>query len=168
MERQPRSLGVSAADLDLLVGPDFAGFGRRLAAYLIDLPLMLLAQAATGAAALALGAVAWMLLAGGEEGAATNAAAAAIWLVIALTGYGYFTACEASPWQATPGKRLLGLRVARVDGRPLDLRTAAVRSLARSLCHLSLGLGYLLALSNRRRQGLHDLIAKTVVVRRRS
>lgn len=168
MERQQRPLGTRAADVELLTGPELAGVGRRLAAYLLDMPLVLLAQAVTGFTATALGAVAWLLLAGGQEGIVADVAVAMVWLVIALTGYGYFAAFEASGWQATPGKRLLGLTVARVDGRPLDLRRAAVRSLARSLCHLSLGLGYLLALSNRRRQGLHDLIAKTVVVRRRS
>lgn len=39
---------------------------------------------------------------------------------------------EASGWQATPGKRWLGLRVIEAEGRRVDLRRAVVRHLVRA------------------------------------
>lgn len=161
----PGTTGVR--DLELLVGPELASFGRRLAAYLIDLPLRWLTQAIVGMLALVPASVVWMAT-GGEEGAVANGAAAVVWLLIVLAGYGYFVAFEASSWQATPGKRLLGLRVVRVDGRRPSAATALGRNLARTLCGLTLGLGYLSIVWTRRKQGLHDLLVGTVVVRRRT
>jgi uncharacterized RDD family membrane protein YckC len=163
--RHPGTTGVR--DPDLLRGPELASFGRRLAAYLVDLPLMSLAQAIVAMVALVPASVVWMAT-GGEEGAVANGAVAVVWLLIVLAGYGYFVAFEASSWQATPGKRLLGLRVARVDGRRPSVATAIGRNLARTLCGLTLGLGYLSIVWTRRKQGLHDLLAGTVVIRRRA
>lgn len=49
--------------------------------------------------------------------------------LLALTG----TLFEASPWQATPGKRWLGLRVMEAEGRRMTWRRAAVRHVARAV-----------------------------------
>lgn len=50
----------------------------------------------------------------------------------------YFTAFTASDWQATPGKRMLGIYVRRVDGRRLTQRDALERVLAYMLPTLPL------------------------------
>jgi uncharacterized RDD family membrane protein YckC len=60
---------------------------------------------------------------------------------------------------ATIGHRMLGLRVTRVDGRPVGLLPALVRSVL--LCLLIPPIVY-----DRDRRGLHDKAAATVVVRR--
>lgn len=63
------------------------------------------------------------------------------------------------------GKRFLGLRVVRVDGAPMDYRTAILRHLVGyPLGILSLGIGMLWLLWDERQQGLHDKLAKTLVV----
>jgi uncharacterized RDD family membrane protein YckC len=49
--------------------------------------------------------------------------------VLALAG----TLFEASTWQATPGKRWLGLRVMEAHGRRVDWRRAAARQAVRAL-----------------------------------
>jgi uncharacterized RDD family membrane protein YckC len=65
---------------------------------------------------------------------------------------------------ATPGMRLLGLRVVGPDGeRPAPGRSAA-RALAALVSFAALGLGVLLALFTREGRGAHDLAAGTWVV----
>jgi uncharacterized RDD family membrane protein YckC len=64
------------------------------------------------------------------------------------------------------GKRFIGLRVVRTDGGPLDYRTAVLRHLAGyPLSVLFFGLGIVWLLWDRKHQGWHDKLAKTVVVR---
>ena len=67
---------------------------------------------------------------------------------------------------ATPGKRLMGLRVERADGTPLGYRGAAIRSLAEFVTSLTLGIGYLMIAFDPGKRALHDRIAKTRVVHR--
>jgi uncharacterized RDD family membrane protein YckC len=66
---------------------------------------------------------------------------------------------------ATPGKRLLGLRVEAEDGRcPIGAGRAFVRLLGYTVSGLLVGLGF--ALIPLTGDGLHDKIAGTRVVRR--
>ena len=67
---------------------------------------------------------------------------------------------------ATPGKRLMGLRVERADGTPLGYRSAAIRSLAEFVTSLTLGIGYLMIAIDPGKRALHDRIARTRVVHR--
>jgi uncharacterized RDD family membrane protein YckC len=65
---------------------------------------------------------------------------------------------------ATPGKELLGLRVATEDGRsPIPLASAVLRALGYLLATASLGIGFLTVIFGGR--GLHDRIASTRVVK---
>lgn len=65
----------------------------------------------------------------------------------------------------TPGKRLFGIRVLQLDGRPVTWWTAFGR-FGGYAAGLATGLvGFLQILWDRNRQGLHDKIAETVVVR---
>jgi uncharacterized RDD family membrane protein YckC len=64
------------------------------------------------------------------------------------------------------GKRFMGVRVVRIDGRPIDYQTAVLRHiLGYPLSVLFFGLGIVWMLWDGRRQGWHDKVAKTVVVR---
>lgn len=64
----------------------------------------------------------------------------------------------------SPGMSLLGLRIVRSDGSPLDRRHALVRLVAYPLGFLTLGLGFLGIVIGRTRQALYDRIADTAVV----
>ncbi len=92
------------------------------------------------------------------------AAFAVAGLKTALCAGLYFIAFEASPWSATPGKRLLGLRVLDSDGRPAGLGRASVRFLAGALSWLTFNLGHAMAGLRRDGRALHDLLAGTCVV----
>ena len=87
-------------------------------------------------------------------------------LVIYLMMWLYFTAFEASAWQATPGKRILKIYVTDADGRALTVSRAAIRNVARMISGLVL-VGYFIAGFTEKKQALHDIIAGCLVVRRR-
>lgn len=75
----------------------------------------------------------------------------------------WFIGFEATRWQATPGKRALGLRVERVDGtRPPPWR-AALRFVAAAPSWLLLHLGHAMAAWREDGRALHDLAAGTRV-----
>lgn len=62
------------------------------------------------------------------------------------------------------GKQFIGLRVRRLDGAPMDYRTALRRHLiGYPVSLLCLGLGVLSILWDPRQQGWHDKLARTVV-----
>jgi uncharacterized RDD family membrane protein YckC len=82
----------------------------------------------------------------------------AVWL--------YYTLFEASFWQATPGKRMLRLYVADINGRPPTFARAAARNAAKLISSLTFLVGYLVAGFTPRKQALHDLLASCLVLRR--
>lgn len=83
-----------------------------------------------------------------------------------LPSWAYYVAFTAL-YGATPGKMLLGIRVVKTDGRPVDWLTAFMREVVgKTLSTLPLGLGYLWAFFHPKRQTWHDLIADTLVVHR--
>jgi uncharacterized RDD family membrane protein YckC len=65
----------------------------------------------------------------------------------------------------TPGKRIMGIRVVRVDGQPIDFATAIIRYVGYYINTFVFGIGWLWALFNDKSQGWHDLLASTYVVR---
>src|SRR5690606_41366539 len=77
-------------------------------------------------------------------------------LLASLLALLWFAAFEASPRQATPGKRALGLRVEDARGARIGFSRAALRHLAGTLPWLTLNLGHLLAALPPRRLALHD------------
>ncbi|MDH5835031.1 RDD family protein [Luteimonas kalidii] len=98
--------------------------------------------------------------------ALSDAIAATVWpplALAALLALAWFAAFEASAWQATPGKRALGLRVADTRGKRIGIARAALRHLAGALSWVTLNIGHLLALVPPRRQALHDRVAGTQV-----
>jgi uncharacterized RDD family membrane protein YckC len=128
----------------------YAGFWRRFAAYAIDYVLVLLGGIVLGAVVIRAG-----IVEDGTQGRFT------LWLLV-----GYFLYCtllESSPWQATVGKRALGIKVTSRRGERIGYARAAARFGAKLLSVLTMCLGYLLIVVTRRRQALHDLIAGTLV-----
>ena len=65
---------------------------------------------------------------------------------------------------ATPGMRLMRMRVLDGRGEPPRLGRAVLRLIGAVLAAIPLFAGYLLVLVDDRRRGLHDMIAGTVVV----
>ncbi len=83
-----------------------------------------------------------------------------------LLFYGYFAGFEAFWHGQTPGKRLIGLRVLSVTGRPARIDEAILRNLLRVIDQLPgvYAIGIVTMLVSSRNQRLGDLAAGTVVV----
>lgn len=92
-----------------------------------------------------------------------QAALVALAVLFALSA-AWWIAFEASPWQATPGKRLFGLQVAGRDGGRPGPGRVALRFLAGIPSWCLLHLGHAMAGWRTDRRALHDLLSGTVVV----
>ncbi len=93
---------------------------------------------------------------------AVGTAAVLLWIVC----FGlYCASAESSVHQATPGKRLLKLKVASIAHGRLSFQQATWRFYAKFLSTFMLLAGFVIAIFHSRKQSLHDIIAGTVVVR---
>jgi PAS domain-containing protein len=77
----------------------------------------------------------------------------------------YFTAMLALWRGRTPGKRALGIRVIRLDGKPLGWFASFERFGGYAAALATGTLGFFQILWDRNRQGVHDKISQTVVIR---
>jgi uncharacterized RDD family membrane protein YckC len=129
----------------------YAGFWRRFAGYLIDSILVSI-----------VGGILFAILAGvgGDGGAVIGYL---IWIVGAFV---YSAWMESSAYQATVGKIALGIQVTDLNGNRVSFGRALGRNLAKILSGLILYIGFIMAAFTERKQGLHDMIAGTLVVKR--
>ncbi|TDN70976.1 RDD family protein [Paraburkholderia sp. BL10I2N1] len=88
-----------------------------------------------------------------------------LWLAVAQCIPVVVTGVMWTIWGTSPGKRALGLRIVDADtAEPMTARQAAMRTLGYLVCFATCGAGFLWVLFNPRGQGLHDLMANTVVI----
>lgn len=77
----------------------------------------------------------------------------------------YEALLTSSPWQATVGKRILNLKVTDLEGNRISFEHATGRFFAKILSGLILCIGFLMVAFTERKQGLHDIIAGTLVMK---
>ncbi|WP_428327354.1 RDD family protein [Mucilaginibacter sp.] len=80
----------------------------------------------------------------------------------------YNTVCDASPMRGSIGKRILKLVVVDVDGMRLDFGNALLRAAGKALSMFIFIPVFLAVLFTEYHQALHDMLAKTYVVKRGS
>ena len=71
-----------------------------------------------------------------------------------------------SSYQATLGKMIFGMKVTDLSGNRLSFVHATGRHFAKWISGMILGIGYIMVGFTARKQGLHDMIAGTLVPRR--
>lgn len=91
-------------------------------------------------------------------------AMATILLIFIIGSTIYFVICWAMTGQ-TVGKFCMSIKVIRTDSSRVDLRYAFIRFLGCVLCTASLGIGFILIAFDSHKQGLHDRMADTYVVK---
>jgi len=86
-------------------------------------------------------------------------------LLSVLTPWLYSALFEAGKWQATPGKRLLGVYVTDLNGNRISFGRASGRYFSKFVSSLIFGIGYIIAGLTDNKQALHDKFASTLVYR---
>lgn len=134
-------------------GP-YGGFWLRFFAYLIDAFII----------QFAVGLVVGFII--GANGAAINASMIiVIQLLIMLISWIYFAGGESGESQATIGKRAMGLIVTDLNGERITFWHASGRYFSKILSSLFFNIGYLMVAFTEKKQGLHDMMAGTLVIR---
>lgn len=77
----------------------------------------------------------------------------------------YCAFMESSCWQATLGKRIMGLQVVTSQGDRLNFGQASVRHFMKFLSLFTATVGFMMAGWTKRRQALHDMPVDCLVVR---
>jgi uncharacterized RDD family membrane protein YckC len=132
--------------------PAYAGFWLRFAAYLIDNILVFVVWSVL--------ATAVVLMDPGDLRAFLNIAPVG-WAL----AWAYFALCESSPLRGTVGKHALGLYVGDVHGDPISFGRASARYWLKILSSVILMVGWIMAAFTPRKQALHDVLARTLVLR---
>ncbi len=76
----------------------------------------------------------------------------------------YSAVFESSKWQATPGKKAVGIIVTDLNGERISLARAFCRYFAKLLSFMTFFVGFLISLFTKKKQALHDKIAGTLVL----
>jgi uncharacterized RDD family membrane protein YckC len=149
----------------------YAGFVSRLVATLVDLAIIAVANVAMAWATIELMAYVGIDLRNCPDldSDATIVAilchgVLAVAVLIGAWGPAVYALFFWSTTGQTPGKAVMGVRVVRLDGKPMGFWTAVRRVAGYGLSLAAVGIGFLFILSDDRRQGWHDKIAGTCVI----
>ena len=86
-------------------------------------------------------------------------------LIFIITSWLYFALMESSKYQATIGKKLIGIEVVDLEDEKISFSRATARQLGKIICFFTLYIGFIIAAWTRRKHGLHDKLSGCLVVR---
>jgi uncharacterized RDD family membrane protein YckC len=143
----------------------YAGFWRRVAAWMIDSLLLTVGLVIVVVVVSVFAAIG--LASSGQTITDQNAGGVqlALYVVLLVLSWLYYAGLESSAWQGTVGKRIMRLLVTDAYGRRIGFGRATGRYFGKILSALVLFVGYLMVPFTEQKQGLHDLMAGTLVVR---
>jgi len=138
----------------------YAGFWMRLLAWIVDLIVIVIISSIIGFILGALGGTFnfyYTFLEGNDL----------FWRIFGIVvAWLYFSILECSKLQATFGKKLLRMKVTDMNAEKVSFKIATVRYFSKILSGIILGIGYLMIGFTKNKQGLHDKIAQTIVLRK--
>lgn len=117
----------------------YAGFWKRLAAYLVDYYII--------------GIICWIISLFGLFGDILS------FLILAVYLIGFWSATG-----QTPGKAALGIKIVRLDGTKIGFENAVLRFIGYIVSSIIFLIGFLMIGWHGEKRGLHDLIAATAVI----
>jgi len=134
----------------------FSPFGTRLLAYLIDFCIVLIPAIILG------GLVGVWGMAWDESDKLTTLKAQGAAFLMAILYEAIFLS---GPWMATPGKRLMGIKVVDLNSSPINFWRAMGRTLGKVFVSSIFLIGFIMAAFTSKKQALHDLMASTLVIK---
>jgi uncharacterized RDD family membrane protein YckC len=140
-----------------LEGTVLASFRARAAAFVIDGAIVALLLAAPGVAR-------WLAGPGASRATFTVDFGAVGSFIVVVA---YFALATFAGNGATPGKRLLGIRVVSLVHDRISFWHCVERALGYAASFLEAGFGFLQYFTHPNRQTVHDRIAETIVVQAR-
>jgi uncharacterized RDD family membrane protein YckC len=161
------NIGHTPAARFAIVQVAYAGFWRRALAYLFDSFLL---------TPILVAVVIWPILQSNHVGYSPHQIldfynngtrqSTALGLLTDLAIWLYFATFESSSWQATPGKKILRLAVTDLAGERISFLRATGRHFAKFFSAVILFMGFVMIGFTQKKQGLHDIIAGCLVVRK--
>jgi uncharacterized RDD family membrane protein YckC len=144
--------------------PEYAGFWLRVAAYLIDgiaitVVFYILMFMFMGSLFLNPDAV--------QAPEAMMARIIPLYVILIVGTWLYYALMESSEKQATLGKMAVGIKVTDMNGARISFGNATGRFFGKILSGIILYVGFIMVAFTDKKQGLHDMIASTLVVLKR-
>jgi uncharacterized RDD family membrane protein YckC len=155
----------------------YASFGRRFVALIIDGIIIGIIQSIIITPILALlgfGIASEVADGGGsmDEAAAIGmigaiiATMGSVMLIVYAISIFYYAIMESSKTQGSVGKLAMGIKVTDMNGERISFAKGLIRAIGKIISGMILCIGYLMAAFTDKKQGLHDMIASTVVVKK--
>jgi uncharacterized RDD family membrane protein YckC len=142
----------------------YGGFWIRVVAAIIDAILLRVVVAPVGMIFGGLGLAGGMM--GGIPHLGMGLLGGAVTIVLLIFGSWLYEAfLESSSYQATLGKMIFGMKVTDLNGNRISFGRATGRHFAKWISGMILCIGYIMVGFTERKQGLHDLLAGTLVRR---
>ncbi|MBV0934938.1 RDD family protein [Marinobacterium weihaiense] len=143
---------------------NYAGFWFRVIAAIVD---GIISQIGAIIIVIPLAFVLGASMAGTSSQREIEAAGEAFGMIMGiLIQWLYFTVSESSSWQATLGKKMFGLKVTDMAGNKIGFGKANARYWSKIISALILLVGFLMVAFTKQKQGLHDIIAGTLVIKK--
>ncbi len=161
----PPPAAAAAAWGPQYTGVAYAGFWRRFFAYVIDGLVLSLVMTPVYLVVLGIASSGQSSFSRGEMSTGTSCALTALYLVLMVIVWLYSACFESSGKQATLGKMAMGVKVTDLHGNRISFGRATGRCLGKVLSGALMGIGFIMAGFTEKKQGLHDMLAGTVVLR---
>jgi uncharacterized RDD family membrane protein YckC len=147
----------------------YAGFWLRLVAWIIDYIIINIALSFITLPLMATGSLrGWMIHPpqSPEELAAFFSSVLKLFILALAFNWLYFALLESSAWQATIGKKTLGLEVTDLAGQRISFARATGRYFGKIISAMIFMVGFIMAGFTAQKQALHDMMAGTLVMRK--
>ncbi len=143
-------------------GVRYGGFWIRVVAAIID---AIIVRVVISPITIMFGGMSWLAGMGGglpHLGVALLGGGISLLAVLA-GGWLYEAFLESSSYQATLGKMIFGMKVTDLQGNRISFARATGRHFAKILSGMILCIGFIMVGFTERKQGLHDMLAGTLV-----
>jgi uncharacterized RDD family membrane protein YckC len=155
--------GGSYSAVAPVAGVQYGGFWIRVVAAIVDAIIL---RVVVAPVSLIFGGLGMAGMMSGLPHRGLGMLGGGITIILLIFGSWLYEAfMESSSYQATLGKMIFGMKVTDLNGNRISFERATGRHFAKWLSGMILGIGYIMVGFTERKQGLHDLLAGTLVRR---
>jgi uncharacterized RDD family membrane protein YckC len=147
-----------------VAGAGYGGFWIRVVAAIVDAVILRVVVAPIGMIFGVLG-LAGRMMPGVPHMGLRLFGGGVTFILLIFGSWLYEAFMESSSYQATLGKMIFGMKVTDLNGNRISFERATGRHFAKWLSAMILCIGYIMVGVTERKQGLHDLLAGTLVRR---